>query len=721
MRRTRVRSLTRRVRAASTWAALAMLACLAGLAVHATAPAGRQATAQRQQPTFRAAANFVQVDVYPTAKGRPVEDLSKDDFEVLEDGVPQAVATFEHVSIRPAAPDAPRIDPRSTAEEKALIADPHNRLFVVFLDTYHVTDPAAWHNAGFRRPGSTSESRPREKKPLGPSGIDKAIVTFLERAIGPGDLVAAMSPEMDAGRMVFSRRPERFAEWVGTAWARRFSWDDLEPEEERWGVCYPPDEAGDPFGCYRGIFEEMVLRKHEMRTLQAIEDTVATLGALREGRKAVLLISEGWAIYRPNQRLARALPPASTQGCVPEPPPLPGIYVGRGGKLQTGADPRNPQIADPRACDAARLRLALQDDESDYRRLLDRANRETVSFYPIDPRGLVVFDTPIDAVSPTGARAGGAIDETAQLRGRLETLHNLASATDGFVSESNDFNASMKRIADDLSDYYLLGYTSTNAKLDGRFRKITVRVKRPGVQVRARRGYLAANEADASAGATPPPADPAVRMREAALASLATAPPDCVVRLTSGYEWRKAADGAASSAALWAAAELGESAARQPEWRDGGEAVITVTGANGDVVASERGRLSPASRAFAWSSAGQRLDAGEYMVVVTARGAPGADGVATDRMKVSLPAASANAARQPGTPRVFRRGPSTGIAYVQTADWRFRRVERLRVSVSLGATPAGVSARLLDRQGRDARRAGRRGGTAGGRAARGGG
>ena len=136
-------------------------------------------------------------------------------------------------------------------------------------------------------PGSTTDSRPREKKPLGPRGIDKAIVNFLERAIGPGDLVAAMSPEMDADRMVFSRRPERFADWVSTAWARRFSWDDLEPEEERWGVCYPPDETGDPYGCYRGIFEEMVLRRHEARTLQAIEDTVARLGTLREGRKAV--------------------------------------------------------------------------------------------------------------------------------------------------------------------------------------------------------------------------------------------------------------------------------------------------------------------------------------------------------------------------------------------------------------------------------------------------
>ena len=188
-------------------------------------------------------------------------------------------------------------------------------------------------------------------------------------------------------------------------------------------------------------------------------------------------------------------------------------------------------------------------------------------------------------------------------------------------------------------------------------------------------------------------------LRESALAALGTAPANRVVRLAGGYEWRTSAEGAASGPTLWAVAELGESAARQPEWRDGGDAAITVTGADGTVVASGRGRLSPTSRAFAWSSAGQRLEAGEYLVVVTARAAPGAEGMATDRMKVSLPRPPAGEARPPGTPRVFRRGPSTGTAYVQTADSTFRRVERLRVSVSLGAAPADLSARLLDRRG----------------------
>jgi VWFA-related protein len=675
-------------------ARLALLSLVAGaIAVAASQPGGPPAAQQR--PTFRAAANFVQVDVYPSANGKPVADLSKDEFEVLEDGVPQTVATFEHVSSRPADPGTPLRDPRSTAEEKNLVADPHNRLFVIFLDSYHVTDWTAWHDGTLRFPGSPVAGRPREKKPLGQQPIDKAIVNFLERFIGPNDLVAAMSPEMDAGRMVFGRRPERFADWVSTAWARRFSWDDLDPEEERWANCYPPDDTGDPWGCFTGIWEEMILRSHEAKTLRALEDTVSRLGELREGRKAVLLVSEGWPMYRPDQKLARALPPISQQGCPPAPPATPGIYVGPGGKLQSGADPRNPQYMDKAPCDAARLRLALVDNESDYRRLLDRTNRETVSFYPIDPRGLAVFDTPIDAKSPAGVRRGGVIDDFANLRGRTETLRNLASATDGFVSESNDFNASMKRIADDLSEYYLLGYNSTNATLDGKFRKITVRVRRPGVQVRARRGYLAATDAEIRARtAAEAPVDPAVRLRESALAALGATPLDPALRVAAGFDWS-----AGSEATLWAVAELGESTARLPEWREGGEAQVTVSAADGSVAASGKGALSSTARAFAWRPGAGRLDPGEYVVRVSARPTAAGSASVGGQVRVTIPAPSAPAGGQLATPRLLRRGPSTGLAFVPTVDTKYRRVERIRVEVSLGRDVTAVSGRLLDRRG----------------------
>src|SRR5437773_1845413 len=90
------------------------------------------------QPTFRTEANFVRVDVYPTQSGRPVTDLTKDDFEILEDRVPQRIEQVERVSIRTTGPQEIRREPNTLAESRAIATDPRARVFVVFLDTNHV-------------------------------------------------------------------------------------------------------------------------------------------------------------------------------------------------------------------------------------------------------------------------------------------------------------------------------------------------------------------------------------------------------------------------------------------------------------------------------------------------------------------------------------------------------------------------------------------------------
>jgi hypothetical protein len=103
---------------------------------------------------------------------------------------------------------------------------------------------------------------------------------------------------------------------------------------------------------------------------------------------------------------------------------------------------------------------------------------------------LPAFDTPIDAPLPPAA-------DFAQLRARHEALRMLSINTDGLaLLDSNDLKGQMRRIADDLTSYYLMGYYSTNNKLDGKFRSIKVRAKRPGVEVRSRRGYSAATVAE---------------------------------------------------------------------------------------------------------------------------------------------------------------------------------------------------------------------------------
>ena len=75
------------------------------------------------QPTFRVEANFVRVDVYPTTDGRPVGALTAADFEVLEDGVPQKIETFEHVIVRGNTPQDARREPNTAGEGRAMAED----------------------------------------------------------------------------------------------------------------------------------------------------------------------------------------------------------------------------------------------------------------------------------------------------------------------------------------------------------------------------------------------------------------------------------------------------------------------------------------------------------------------------------------------------------------------------------------------------------------------
>ena len=158
--------------------------------------------------------------------------------------------------------------------------------------------------------------------------------------------------------------------------------------------------------------------------------------------------------------------------------------------------------------------------------ILREANTGNTSFYPVDPRGLVVFDEDIVPISPSGRWKPmvGVVEDSQRLRARNDSLRTMADATDGLASRAGRrLSAGMQRIVEDLSSYYLLGYYSTH-DLDGKFHRLTVRVKRPGVRVRARTGYLAAtrgDEAKAKAAATAVAAAKPVDARAEAVEGLA--------------------------------------------------------------------------------------------------------------------------------------------------------------------------------------------------------
>ena len=260
------------------------------------------------------------------------------------------------------------------------------------------------------------------------------------------------------------------------------------------------------------------------------------------------------------------------------------------------------------ACERMRTMLAYSDHETEFRQLLQRANRANVSFYPIDARGLVVFDTPIELGVPPYV-------DRAWLTHRYEGLRTMALQTDGeAVLDTNDVSGAMQKVFADVGSYYLLGYYSTNQKLDGRFRRIRVEVKRDDVQVRARPGYLAPTESggarrrrvDRSAGAKPAPPPTVTR----ALDALAPARGNLPVRV-------QAVGGRSSIRAI---VEIDAATAKQPEWLSGGTLRLTfeperVTGSS-SVGTSQTLTMAidPGQRSIVISGSEQPLAAGRYAV-----------------------------------------------------------------------------------------------------------
>jgi VWFA-related protein len=633
------------------------------------------------QPTFRTEANYVRVDVYPTRDGAPVADLTQDDFEVLEERVAQKIEQFEHVVIRGNLPQDLRAEPNSVEAGRQAAQNPRARVFVVFLDVNHVDV-------------------------TGSRAIRQPLVDTLNRLIGADDVFAVMTPEMSAKDLVFARRTTTIENMLARYWTwgerDRLSWD---PQEQQYQYCYP---GSPPITCPdggvaddRGIADKMIERRREKITLDALTDLVRYLRGVREERKAVIAISDGWRLFQQDNDLINRRTSCNA--------PLPG-QVGvdpRTGKLT--AKPRPTDLfntANPDSCERDRVQLGMLDDESEFRSLLGEANSANTSFYPVDPRGLVVFDEPIDKVR-TGLPSPGTPTITppsvdlARGRARLTSLQTLAESTDGLaIVNSNNLAAGMRRIVDDLSAYYLLGYYS-NGKLDGKFHSITVRVKRPGVQVRARRGYLAATPAAVTAAAragAAATADPAAASNaaeahaiESAIAPLAGYARDVPLRVQVAAGWKLSGD---RSAAMWVVGELGGAATVGDAWADGFEATATLTTDADATAASGRAAVPRGTRTFRIAlTSPQPLEPGDYVLRIGARAGP-ASIPSRETARVTVPPAP-----QTTGALFFRRGPATGNRDTPTADLRFRRSEQVRVEIPAGAA-SEASGRLLDRTGK---------------------
>jgi VWFA-related protein len=131
---------------------------------------------------------------------------------------------------------------------------------------------------------------------------------------------------------------------------------------------------------------------------------------------------------------------------------------------------------------------------ADVRDVLSNAARSNTSIYAVDPRGLAGFgDDAIELSSLPDETTGlGQSAFANALRWTQDNLRILADETGGFaLLNTNDVADGFDRIVRENSEYYVLGYQPANARRDGRYRKIEVRITRPGARAIARRGYFA--------------------------------------------------------------------------------------------------------------------------------------------------------------------------------------------------------------------------------------
>jgi VWFA-related protein len=346
----------------------------------------------QQPPIFRTTLELVRVDATVIdSSGKPVTTLTADDFALQEDGVPQKIQQFKLLDLdgHPEPGDDVSLAVTSRAHAATEVAREDVRVFLVFWDDYHIPQLAA-------------------------NLLRDALTRFLWEGLGPTDMVAVMTQFTPTSDIRF-RRDHRDMVF------------DLERLEGRKGIYMP-----------RNVAEENHLRR--LRGIEwvrsevsatALRSAIAHLGAIREGRKTLLYLSQEYGFGRST--------PTETMS------------------------------------------------------LIQAANDANVAVYSVNPDGL---------------RVGRG--------GRFGLLSDLAHNTGGESLLSNSLDLILKRAVAQSSATYLLGYAPSPMRHDGKFHKISVRVKPRGLQVRARNGYWAPHpgqvrRAMEAAAAAPPASSPVVK------------------------------------------------------------------------------------------------------------------------------------------------------------------------------------------------------------------
>lgn len=403
-----------------------------GQAPAAASAAG--APQQPQPPTFRVNVNLVTTDVIvrDPKNGQFIADLKPSEFQVYEDGVKQDIASLVlvhggRVSNVQAPPPAP-VQEGIILPQTRPTNDASGRVFLLFIDDLHLD---------FRETPRTRELLKKMLKELIHEGDMFGIVTTGTSSI---------SQQLTYDRQVLESAISRIT-----------------------GSALRPSELIKTIQSSQGPSE---LRYRAHVAFSTANDLMKNLEKLQNRRKAVIYISSGYD-FNPFAQ-TRLEEQARQMGLTSD-----GTQSGTVDPNQIQADPFLRDSQQQQEFGPADLLMELTE-------LTRAANRANATFYTIDPRGLV---------------AGPDIDEDEEIHDHPEewqdylqqsqdSLRILAEQTGGIaVVNQNDFDKALKRIDAETSDYYVLGYYSSNPDPLKRVRRIEVRTSRDGLSVWSRKSY----------------------------------------------------------------------------------------------------------------------------------------------------------------------------------------------------------------------------------------
>ena len=415
------------------------------------APAAQQPPAQPavQGPTFRVAVDFVEVDAVVTDRnGKFVRGLTKEDFEVFEDGKQQTVTTFTTVDL-PAtrsgvAANVPATvtTPRGTAVTRSVAADVRTndgtfdgRVIVLMLDDLLV---------------DARRSLP----------VRRLAKDFINQFVDDGDLVAVVT----SGGAPATSQNFTSDRGLMIAAVDRFIGHRLQSK-----AMAAADSYAGGGGGVDGSESQRPMRSRE--ALERLTSAAGFLSSIRGRRKSLIWFTEGvdYDVDTPIR--------------------------------STGPDRGSMS-------DARLVREAMSG-------LIGTALRAGVSFYAVDPRGVGAgLDDAVDiaalpAMNPQSTLGMQSVQN--EIRWTQDTMRTISDETGGFAILGGNVNEQFRRIIDQNSSYYLLGYYPQGGKNNDKTRSLEVKVKRPGLRVQYRKGYAVPRstsdrrgKAAAAAKAAPP-------------------------------------------------------------------------------------------------------------------------------------------------------------------------------------------------------------------------